>query len=169
MRIRLRRNIKELTTIWVSIILNTPPLNSLTPKAKVIQVTSMATKHANESYISQLGGFFPYFFLWVGWVASFGWFYCCFLFVVGGAGNELGSTLLTLILTPLKTNTQSVCELGCILLNPAQILLDHFLAQSSFLKTCSQIGNRMLKLGVLFGSMEKLTLERDTLCMEGIK
>jgi hypothetical protein len=36
---------------------------------------------------------------------SFGGFDCCFLFEVGGARNELGCTLLTLILTPLKTNT----------------------------------------------------------------
>jgi hypothetical protein len=27
---------------------------------------------------------------------------------------------------------------------------------------CSQIGNLLLKVGVLFDSMEKLTLERDT-------
>jgi hypothetical protein len=27
---------------------------------------------------------------------------------------------------------------------------------------CSQIGNILLELGVLFGIMEKLTLERDT-------
>jgi hypothetical protein len=27
---------------------------------------------------------------------------------------------------------------------------------------CSQIGNLLLKLGALFGSMKKLTLERDT-------
>jgi hypothetical protein len=82
--------------------------------------------------------------------------------MVAGARNKLGSTLLTLILTPLKPNTQSVCGLGCTLLNPAQFLLDYFLAQNSFLKTCSQISNLLLKLGVLFGSMEKLTLERDT-------
>jgi hypothetical protein len=93
---------------------------------------------------------------------GFGGFDCCFLFVVGGARNKLGSTLLTLILTPLKPNTQSVCGLGCTLLNPAQILLDHFLSQSSFLKASSQIGNLLLKLGVLFGSMEKLTLVRNT-------
>jgi hypothetical protein len=93
---------------------------------------------------------------------SFGGFDCCFLFVVGGVRNKLGSTLLTLILTPLKLNTQSVCGFGCTLLNPAQILLDHLLTQSSFLKMCSQIGNLLLKLGVLFGSMEKLTLERNT-------
>jgi hypothetical protein len=144
-----------------------PPLNSLSPKAKLIQVTSTATKHANESFLSRLG-FFPCFslwvegWLWVGWVVSFGGFDCYFLFVVGGAGNELGSTLLPHLLTPLKANTQSICGFCCTLLNPAQILLDHFLTQSSFLKTCSQIGNLLLKLGVLFGSMEKLTLKRNT-------
>jgi hypothetical protein len=82
--------------------------------------------------------------------------------VVDGARNKLVSTLLTLILTPLKPNTQSVCGLGCIPLNPIQILLNHLLTQHGFLKTCSQIGNLLLKLGVLFGSMKKLTLERDT-------
>jgi hypothetical protein len=81
--------------------------------------------------------------------------------VVGGARNKLGSTLLTLILTPLKPNTQSVSGLVCTLFNLTQILLDHLLTQSSFLKTCSQIGNLLLKLGVFFGSMEKLTLERN--------
>jgi hypothetical protein len=131
-------------------------------------VTSTATKHANKSFLSQLRGFFPCFslwvegWLWVGWVVSFGGFDYCFLFVVGGARNKLGSTLLTLILTPLKPNTQSVCGFGCTLLNPAQVLLNYFLAQNSFLKASSQIGNILLKLGVLFGSMEKLTLEIDT-------
>jgi hypothetical protein len=91
----------------------------------------------------------------------FSGFNCCFLFVVGGARNKLESTLLTLILTPLKLNTQSVYEFGCTLLNPTQVLLNHLLTQHGFLKTCSQIGNLLLKLGVLFGSMEKLTLERD--------
>jgi hypothetical protein len=168
MRIRLRRNIKEHITIWVSSILNTPPLNSLLPEAKLIHVTSTATKHANKGFLSGLGGFFSYFslwvegWLWVGWVVRFGRFDCCFLFVVGGARNKLRSTLLTLVLTPLKPNTQSVCGLGCTLLNPAQILLYHFLTQSSFLKASSQIGNLLLKLSVLFGSMEKLTLERNT-------
>jgi hypothetical protein len=93
---------------------------------------------------------------------GFSWFHCCFLFVVGGAGNELWSTLLTLILTHLKTNTQSICGFGCTLLNPARILLNHFLTQNSFLKMCNQIGNLLMKLSVLFGSMDKLTLERDT-------
>jgi hypothetical protein len=92
---------------------------------------------------------------------SFSGFDCCFVFMVGGAGNELGSTLLTLILTPLKPNTQSVCGFGFTLLNPTQVL-NHCLAQNGFLKMRSQIGNLLLKLGVLFGSMEKLTLERDT-------
>jgi hypothetical protein len=130
-------------------------------------VTSTATKHANKSFLSRLGSFFPYFSLWVegslwvGWVVSFGGFDYCFLFVVGGARNKYGSTFLTLILTHLKPNTQSVCGLSCTLLNPAQILLYHFLTQSSFLKASSQIGNLLLKLGVLFGSMEKLTLERN--------
>jgi hypothetical protein len=82
--------------------------------------------------------------------------------MVAGARNKLRSTLLTFLLTSLKPNTQFVCGLGCTLLNPAQILLGHFLTQSSFIKMCSQIGNLLLKLGVLFGSMEKLTLERDT-------
>jgi hypothetical protein len=167
MRIRMRREINKLITVWVSIIHNTL-LNSLTPEAKLIQVTSTATKHANKSFLSQLGGFFSCFsrwvegWLWVGWVVSFGGFDCCFLFVVGGAGNELGSTLLTIILTPIKTNTQYVCGFGCTLLNPAQILLNHFLAQNGFLKTHSQISDFLLKLSVLLGSMEKLTLERDT-------
>jgi hypothetical protein len=88
----------------------------------------------------------------------FGWFECFLFFMVARARNKLRSTLLT----SLKPNTQSVCGLGCTLLNPTQILLDHFLTQSSFIKTCSQIGNLLLKLDVLFGSMEKLTLERNT-------
>jgi hypothetical protein len=93
---------------------------------------------------------------------SFGGFDCCFLFVVGGARNELMNTFLALVLTPLKANTQFVCRFGCTLLNPAQVALYHFLAQNSFLKTCSQIGNLLLKLDVLLGSMEKVTLERAT-------
>jgi hypothetical protein len=134
----------------------------------------MTTKHANKNFLSWLGSFFHYFsllvegWLWVGSVVSFSGFDFCFLFVVGGARNKLGGTLLTLILTPLKPNTQSVCGFGCTLLNPAQILFDHLLTQSSFLKMCSQIGNLLLKLGILFGSMEKLTLERNTcLTMRG--
>jgi hypothetical protein len=131
-------------------------------------VTSTVTKHANKIFLSRLGGFFPYFSLWVeGWlwigcVMGFCWFECFLFFMIAGARNKHRSTLLTFLLTPLKPNTQSVCGFGCTLLNPAQILLDHFFTQRSFLKTCSQIGNLLLKLGVLFGSMEKLTLERNT-------
>jgi hypothetical protein len=131
-------------------------------------VNSTATKHANKSFLSRLRGFFSYFslwvegWLWVGYVVSFGGFDCYFLFVVGGATNKLRSTLLTLILTPLKSNTQSVCGLGCTLLNPTQVLLNHLLTQHGFLKPDSQIGNLLLNLDVLFGSMKKLTLKRDT-------
>jgi hypothetical protein len=154
-------------------MLNTPPLNSLPPEAKLIQVISTATKHANKGFLSRFRGFLPCFslwvegWLWVGWVVSFGRFDCCFLFVVGGARKKLGSTLLTFILTPLKPNPQSVCGLDCTLLNPAQVLLNHLLTQNSFLKSSSQICNLLLKLGVLFGSMEKLTLERDTCFTRG--
>jgi hypothetical protein len=93
---------------------------------------------------------------------GFGWFVSFLFFMVAGARNKLRSTLLTFLLTSLKPNTQSICRHGCTLLNPAQILLNHLLTQHGFLKTCNQIGNLLLKLGVLFGSMEKLTLERDT-------
>jgi hypothetical protein len=82
--------------------------------------------------------------------------------MVGGVGNELESTLLTLIFTPLKTNTQSVCGFDCTLLNLTIIILNHYLAQNGFLKTRSQISDLLLKFGVLFGSMEKFTLERYT-------
>jgi hypothetical protein len=145
-----------------------PLLYCLAPKAKLIQVTSTVTKHANKSFLPRLGGFSLHTSLWVeGWlwigrVMSFGWFECFLFFMVAGARNKLRSTLLTLNLTPLKSNTQSVCEFGCTLLNPAQILLNHFLAQNSFLKARSQISDFLLKLDVLFGSMDKLTLERDT-------
>jgi hypothetical protein len=168
MRIRTRRKINELITIWISSILNTSPLNSLLPEAKLIHVISTDTKHAHKSFLSQLGGFFLCFsfwvegWLWIGRVMGFGWFECFLFFMVAGGRNKFRSTLLTLLLTSLKPNTQSVCGLGCTLLNSAQILLDHFLTQTSFFKTCSQIGNLLLKLGVLFDSMEKLTLERDT-------
>jgi hypothetical protein len=120
-----------------------PLLNSLATEAKLIQVTSTAIKHANKSFISRLGGFSLHFSLrieeclWIGWVVSFGWFEWFLLFVVVGARNELRSTLLTLILTSLKPNIQFVCGFACTLLNPAQIILDHFFTQNSFLKTCS--------------------------------
>jgi hypothetical protein len=82
--------------------------------------------------------------------------------MVAGARNKHRSTLLTFLLASLKPNTQSVCGFSCTLLNPAQIILNHLLTQHGFLKTCSQIGNLLLKLSALFGSMEKLTIERET-------
>jgi hypothetical protein len=72
----------------------------------------MAAKHANKSFLSRLGGFSLHFslgvdgWLWIGWVVGFGWFECFLLFVVVGARNELSNTVLTLILTSLKPNTQ---------------------------------------------------------------
>jgi hypothetical protein len=110
MRIRTRRKINELITIWVSSILNMPPLNSLTPEAKLIQVTSTATKHAHEGFLSWLGGFSLHTslwvegWLWIGWVMGFGWFECFLFFMVAGARNKLRSTLLILFLTSLKPN-----------------------------------------------------------------
>jgi hypothetical protein len=89
-----------------------PPLNPLVSESKLIQVTDTAMKHGHKSFLSQLGGFFPHFSLrvegrlWIGWVVRFGGFDCCFPFVVGGARNELINTFLTLVLTPLKANTQ---------------------------------------------------------------
>jgi hypothetical protein len=89
-------------------------LNSLATEAKLIQVTSTATKHTNKSFLSRLGGFFPHFslevegWLCIGWVVSFGGFDYCLLLVVVGARNNLRSTLLTLVLTSLKPNTQIV-------------------------------------------------------------
>jgi hypothetical protein len=138
-------------------------------------VTGTTTKHAHKSFLSRLGGFFPHFYLrvegrlWIGWVVSFGEFDYFLLLVVGGARNEFESTLLTLILTPLKINTQFVCGFSCTLLNPTQIILNHLLTQNGFLKTHSQISDLLLKLGVLFDSMKKLTLERDTFRTKGIK
>jgi hypothetical protein len=137
-------------------------------EAKLIQVTNTTTKHANKSFLSRLGGFSLHFslgvqgWLWIGWIVGFGWFECFLLFVVVGARNELRSTLLTLILTSLIANTKFVCGFGCTLLNPTQIILNHLLTQLCFLKICSQISNLLLKLSVLFGTMKKLTLERDT-------
>jgi hypothetical protein len=168
MRVRTRQKINELITIWVSSILNMPPLNSFSLEAKLIQMTTTTTKHENESFLSWLGGFSLHTslwvegWLWIGWVMGFSWFEWFLFFMVAGARNKPRSTILTLLLTSLKPNTQSVCGLGCTLLNLAQILLDNFLAQNSFLKPWSQTSNLLLKLSVLFGTMEKLTLEWNT-------
>jgi hypothetical protein len=50
MRIKMVQQIKELIMIWVSSILKASLLNSPTPEAKLIQVTSTAIKHANKSF-----------------------------------------------------------------------------------------------------------------------
>jgi hypothetical protein len=129
-------------------------------------MTSTTSKYAHKSFISQLRGFLTHFSLrfegrlWVGWVVRFGGFDCYFLLMVGRARNELMNTFHTLVLTPLKVNTQFVCGFGCTILNLAQVILYYFLAQTNFLKMCSQIGNLLLKIGVLFDSIENLTLER---------
>jgi hypothetical protein len=70
-----------------------------------------ATKHANKGFLSKLQDFFPHLslrvegWLWTRWVVSFGGFDCFLLFVVVGGRNKFGSSLLTLVLTPLKANT----------------------------------------------------------------
>jgi hypothetical protein len=156
-------------------MLKVPLINSLAPEAKLIQVTSTTTKHTHKSFLSRLGGSFPHFslgvegWLWIEWVVGFGWFECFLFFMVAGARNKLRSTLHILFLISLKLNPQSVCEIGCTLLSPTQVLLSHLLTQFGFLKMSSQISDLLLKLGVLFGSMKKLTLERDMLHTEGIK
>jgi hypothetical protein len=133
--------------IRVSSIIKAPLLYSLATEAELIQVTSMATKHTNKSFLSWLGGLFPYLslrverWLWIGWVVSFGGFECFLLFVVVGARNKLVSTLLTLVLTSLKTNTQFICGLGCTLFHMVQVILNHLLAHHSSLKMRSQIDN----------------------------
>jgi hypothetical protein len=82
--------------------------------------------------------------LWIGWVESFGGFDCFLLLVLVGARNKLRSSLLTLVLTPLKANIQFVCGFGCTLLNPTQIILNHLLAHNSSLKKRSQVRNLLL-------------------------
>jgi hypothetical protein len=128
-------------------IIKAPLLYSLATEAELIQVTSTATKHTNKGFLSWLGGFLPYLslgierWLWIGWVVSFGGFECFLLFVLVGARNKLRSTLLTLILTSLKANTQFVCGLGCTLFHMVQVILNHLLAHHSSLKMRSQIGS----------------------------
>jgi uncharacterized membrane protein len=133
-------------------------------------VTSTAIKHVNKGFLSKLGDFFPHFSLWVEvwlwarWVVSFGGFDCFLLLVIVGARDELMSTLHTIVLTTLKINTQLICGLGCTLLNMTQINLNHFLTHNQSLKMRSQVGNLLLYLSVLFGSMEKLALEGIKQC-----
>jgi hypothetical protein len=91
---------------------------------------------------------------------SFGGFDYFLLLVIVGARDEHRSILYTLVLTPLKTNTQLVCGFGYTLLNTTQIIINHFLTHSCHLKMRSQVGNLLLYIGVLFDSIEKLTLTR---------
>jgi hypothetical protein len=173
MIISMRWKIKELIMIWVSSIIKAPLLHSLATEAELIQVTSMATKHTNKSFLSWLGCFFPYLslgierWLWIGWVVSFGRFECFVLLVVVGARNKLGSTLLTIVLTSLKANTQFVCGICCTLFHMVQVILNHLLTQFGSLKTCKQISNFLFKLRVLFGIMQKLTLKSTSIFTRG--
>jgi hypothetical protein len=83
-------------------------------------VTSTATKHANKSFLSQLGGFLLHFslgvegWLWIGWVVSFGGFDFFLLLVVLGARNKLRSTLSTLVLTLSKPTPNLYVDLGAL-------------------------------------------------------
>jgi hypothetical protein len=80
-------------------------------KVKLVQVTCTVIKYAHKSFLSRLRGFFLHISLgfegwhWIGWVVSFCGFDYFLLFGVVGGRNELGSSLLTLVLTPLKANT----------------------------------------------------------------
>jgi hypothetical protein len=145
----MRQKINKLITIRVSSIIKAPVLNSPAMEVELIHVTSTTTKHANKSFLSWLGVFFPYLslgferWLWIGWVVSFGAFDCFLLFVVVRARNKLGSTLLTSVLTSLKANTQFVCGLGCTLFHMVRVILNPFLAHHSSLKMRSQIGNNL--------------------------
>jgi hypothetical protein len=89
------------------------PLDSLTSEAKLIQVISIAIKHANKSFLSQLGRFSLHFslgvegWLWIRWVLRFGGFDCFLLLVVGGAGNNLGA-LFSLLSSHLSKPTPNL-------------------------------------------------------------
>jgi hypothetical protein len=65
---------------------------------------------------------------------NFGGFDCFLLLVVVGARNKLGSSILTPVLTSLKSNTQLVCGLGCTLFHMILVILNHFLTHHSSLK-----------------------------------
>jgi hypothetical protein len=130
-------------------------------------MTSTATKYANKSFLSQLGGFFPCSslwvegWLWVGWVVSFAGFDCCFLFVVGGLRMNLGalfSPLSSHLSKPTHNLYVDLVALSSTRLKSSSIIF----SLKIVFKAHSQISNLLLKLGVLFDSMEKLTLERGT-------
>jgi hypothetical protein len=75
---------------------------------------------------------------------SFGGFDYFLLLVIIGARDELKTTLHTLALTLLKTNTQIIYGLGCTLLNTTQIILNHFLTHNCPLKMRGQVDNLLL-------------------------
>jgi hypothetical protein len=94
-------------------------------------VTLTAIKHANKNFLSRLGGFSLQFslgvegWLWIGWVVDFSWFECFLFFMVAGARKKLRSTLLTLILTSLKPNTQFECFLFLMVDGARKKAFDH--------------------------------------------
>jgi hypothetical protein len=133
-----------------------PLLNSLATIEKLIQVTSTATKHANKSFLSRIGGFFLHIslgfegWLWIGCAVGFGWFECFLLFVVVGARNKLKRTLLTLFLTSLKPNTNLYVDL--VALSSTQLKSSSIIFS---LKTVSS--RRAVKLAIsYFSSMFSL-------------
>jgi hypothetical protein len=93
---------------------------------------------------------------------SFCGFDCFLLLVVVGARNKFESTLLTLVLTSLKSNIQFICRFSYTLFHSVQVILNQFLAHHNSLKTRSQIDNLSFYLSVLFDRMKKLTLETPT-------
>jgi hypothetical protein len=72
------------------------------------------------------------------WIVSFNGFDCFLLFVLVRGRKKLESTLLTLVLTSLKPNTQFTCGFGCTIFHSVHVL-NHFLTHHSSLKTRSQI------------------------------
>jgi hypothetical protein len=60
-------------------------------EAKLIQVTSTATKYTNKRFLSQLSDFFPHCslgiegWLWIIWIMSFGGFDCFLLLEVASS------------------------------------------------------------------------------------
>jgi hypothetical protein len=124
-------------------------LNSLAPKAKLIQVISTAIKHANKSFLSRRGGFFPHFFLWIegwlwiGWVVGFDWFECFLFFVVVRARIKLEHSSPPL--SHMSQTQHPICM--WIWLHSLQHGSNHsqsFFHKNSLLKMCSHIGNLLL-------------------------
>jgi hypothetical protein len=66
--------------ISVSSIIKAPLLHSLAVKAKLIQVTRTAIKHANVNFLTGIWSIFLHTslgvdeWLGIGWVVGFGWF-----------------------------------------------------------------------------------------------